>query len=48
LGKFPFVGQTGRESTEKNCTEVGFTEKSKPTAWMEVKSDRYEFAGEHI
>lgn len=47
MGKFPFVGQTGRESAEKNCTEVGFTGKSKPTAWTEVKSDRYEFAGEH-
>ena len=29
MGKFPFVGQTGRESAEKNCTEVGFTGKSK-------------------
>ena len=51
LNKYSFVGQTGRESAEKNCTEVGFTGKSKPTAWTEVKAigmNLPENIGEHI
>ena len=38
----------GTEVAEKNCTEIGFTEKSKATARAEVKCDKHEFVGEHI